>query len=270
MTFASIMVAVDLGPQARDRVRLSGHLADAFQARLIGVAAETPAYAVPPVGPTPGSAFALSASSEAVLQDLKRAHAAFEEAAGPRDRVEWRSNLDFPLPFLISQAAAADLVVVGSKDGTGAGLFAVDPGDAVMHLGRPVLVVPPEVDHCDARHVVVGWKNTREARRAVRDALPFLKRAAQVVVVSVDEGDGSAQVRDVLGFLETHAVPVTALRRESGGARVGTVLVEAASEHGADLVVTGAYGHTRLREWAFGGVTRDLQAGAPICCLMSH
>ncbi|MFJ7833354.1 universal stress protein, partial [Methylobacterium sp. NPDC097213] len=56
MTFASIMVAVDLGPQARDRVRLSGHLADAFQARLNGVAAETPAYAVPPVGPTPGSA----------------------------------------------------------------------------------------------------------------------------------------------------------------------------------------------------------------------
>lgn len=268
MTFASIMVAVDPGAAARRRVRLSRHLADAFGARLIGVAAETPAYAVPPVGPTPGSAFALAAMSEAVLQDLQRAHAVFGEGAGGFGRVEWRSNLDFSLPFLIAQAAAADLVVLGRKGE--AGPFALDPGDAVMHLGRPVLVVPPEVDHLEARHVVIGWKTTREARRAVRDALPFLKRASQVVLVSVDEGDGAARTRDVMGFLEAHAVPVTAREQETGGGAVGTVLVETATEHGADLIVTGAYGHNRLREWAFGGVTRDLQAGTPICCLMSH
>ncbi len=174
---ASIMVAVDLGAEARDRVRLAGHLADDFRARLIGVAAEEASYAVPPIGPVPASAYALAANSELILNDLKRAHAVFEEAVGTRSRVEWHSNLDFPLPFLIGQAAAADLVVVGRKPASGPLLCSVDPGDLVMHLGRPVLVVPPGLDHLDVRRVAVGWKNTREARRAVRDALPFLTRA---------------------------------------------------------------------------------------------
>ena len=117
MTFASIMVAMDLTTEARDRVRLAGHLADEFRARLIGVAAETPAYAVPPVGPTPASAYALTASNETVLNDLRQAHAAFEEAAGNRSRVEWRSNIELPLPFLVAQAAAAEQQVPGSTEG---------------------------------------------------------------------------------------------------------------------------------------------------------
>ncbi|WP_204314998.1 hypothetical protein, partial [Klebsiella pneumoniae] len=86
------------------------------------------AYAVPPVGPTPASAYALTASNETVLNDLRQAHAAFEEAAGNRSRVEWRSNIELPLPFLVAQAAAADLVVVGRKTEPGTMLFSVDPG----------------------------------------------------------------------------------------------------------------------------------------------
>src|SRR5689334_22617612 len=125
MTFASIMVAVDLTAQAKERVGLAGHLADDFRARLIGVAAETPAYAVPPAGPTPASAYALTASNETVLNDLRQAHAAFEEAAGARSRIEWRSNIEFPLPFLVAQAGAADLVVVGRKTEPGPTLFSV-------------------------------------------------------------------------------------------------------------------------------------------------
>ena len=269
MTYASIMVAVDLSDGARNRVRLAAHLADDFHARLIGVAAEQPAYAVPPAGPTPASAYALAASSEVVLNDLRLAQEAFEEAAGRRSRVEWRSNLDFPQAFLVAQAAAADLVVVGRATDSGPALFTVDPADAVMHLGRPVLVVPPGVDHLDAKRVVVGWKNTREARRAVLDALPFLKRASEVLVVSVDDGAGS-EGQDTLRLLQAHDVSAIRVRCDALGVSVGQALVEAAAEHGADLIVTGAYGHGRLREWAFGGVTRDLLSYAPLCCLMSH
>lgn len=113
MTYASIMVAMDLTDGARNRVRLAGRLADDFNARLIGVAAEQPAYVVPPVGPTPASAYALADSGETVLNDLRVAHEAFAAAAGGRNRLEWRSNLDVPVAFLAAQSAAADLVVVG-------------------------------------------------------------------------------------------------------------------------------------------------------------
>ena len=107
MTYASIMVAVDLTDQARNRVRLAAHLADDFHAGLIGVAAEMPDYGGCPVGPTPGGAYCIPSIQEAVLDDLARAHAVFEEASGGRSRTEWRSNLDFPLAFLTAHAAAA-------------------------------------------------------------------------------------------------------------------------------------------------------------------
>ncbi|ACS41492.1 universal stress protein [Methylorubrum extorquens] len=269
MSYASIMVAVDLGEHARERVRLAGHLADDFNARLIGVAAEMPAYEAVPVGPTLGSAYCIGSVQEAVLNDLRLAHEAFEEAGGGRSRVEWRSNLDFPAAFLARQSAAADLLVVGRGD-DGSRLMSVDPGDALMRLGLPMLVVPPKVGHLDAKRVAVAWKDTREARRAVRDALPFLKRASQVVVISVDEGKGSDDTRDVIGLLQAHDVDATAVHRDAYGAVTADALIEPASEQAADLIVLGGYGHGRLREWAFGGVTRDLLAGCPVCCLMSH
>lgn len=269
MTYASIMVAVDLTDGARSRVRLAGHLADTFHARLTGIAAAQPVYAVPPAGPTPASAFALATSGETILNDLRLAHEAFREAAGGHSRVEWRSNLDVPLDFLIAQAAAADLVVVGREASPGPALFTVDPGDVVMHLGRPVLVVPQGIDHLDAKRIVVGWKNTREARRAVLDALPILKRASEVLVVSVDDEAGS-DGQDTLRLLQAHDATAIRVRRDAQGASVAEALVEAAAEHGADLIVTGAYGHGRLREWVFGGVTQGLLTGTPICCLMSH
>ena len=270
MTYASIMVAVDLTDQARNRVRLAAHLADEFHAGLIGVAADQPAYVVPPVGPTPASAYALEASSEIVLDDLKRAHALFADIAGTRSRIEWRSNLDFPLPFLIAQAAAADLVVVGRRAELGTALFSVDPGDLVMRLGRPVLVVPPHLNTLDAKRVVIGWRNTREARRAVRDALPFLKRASEVVVASIDDGGEAADGQDILRLIRAHEVHATAIERQAVGVSTCEALVDVAAEQGANLIVTGAYGHGRLREWVFGGVTRDLLDEASVCCLMSH
>lgn len=269
MSYASIMVAVDLGEHAHDRIRLAGHLADDFHAGLIGVAAEMPAYEAVPVGPTLGGGYCMASVQEAVLADLKSAHAAFDEAAHGRSRIEWRSNLDFPIAFLARQAVAADLIVL-ARDDEGNPLMTVDPGSAVMQLGRPVLVVPPMIDHLDAQRVAIGWKNTREARRAVRDALPFLKRASHVVVLSIDDGTGAADTQAVVRFLQAHDVRAKAVQKDAYGATTAEALVDAASEQAADLIVVGAYGHGRLREWAFGGVTRDLLAGCPVCCLMSH
>ncbi len=182
--------------------------------------------------------------------------------------MSWRSDLGPSLPFLVAQAAAADLVVVGRRDDSAP--FAIDPGDLAMQLGGPVLVVPPGCDHLEAGRVLIAWANTREARRAVRDAMPFLTRASRVVVASIDDGAGPADPRDLVGLLRAHGVVAEAVTPDATGASTAEALTDAAAEHGADLVVAGAYGHSRLREWAFGGVTRDLLAGSPVCCLMSH
>ncbi len=147
--------------------------------------------------------------------------------------------------------------------------MAVDPGDAVMRLGRPVLIVPPRVDHLEARRVAIGWKDTREARRAVRDALPLLKRASQAVIVSIDDGRGAADTRDVVGFLQAHDVDATSVARDALGPAVSRSAYRRGREYGADLIVTGPTPWPPAR-MGLRRMTRDLLGGAPVCCLMSH
>ena len=115
---------------------------------------------------------------------------------------------------------------------------------------------------------------TREARRAVRDALPFLEQATRVTIVEAcgpdDEKTALDRLNDVARYLSHHRIkcgPKIMLEQKGSGAEQ---LIRSAQEEQADLLVTGAYGHSRLGEWIFGGMTRELLAASPICCLMSH
>jgi nucleotide-binding universal stress UspA family protein len=137
-----------------------------------------------------------------------------------------------------------------------------------------VLLVPEKVDSLRAENIVVGWKETREARRAVQDALPFLQEATRVTIVEVcgpgEEATAQSHLDDVAKYLSRHRIgggPRVILQQEGSGA---AQLIQLAADEKADLLVTGAYGHSRLGEWIFGGMTRDLLARSPICCLMSH
>jgi nucleotide-binding universal stress UspA family protein len=141
-------------------------------------------------------------------------------------------------------------------------------------MGRPTLVVPEEVSVLRADHIVIGWRDTREARRAVRDALPFFREATRVSIVEIcapgEEGAAQENMNEVVRYLNRHRIiggPRIILHGDGSGA---ALLIRLAQEEGADLLVTGAYGHSRLGEWIFGGVTRELLATSPICCLMSH
>jgi len=171
---------------------------------------------------------------------------------------------------VVSEARAADLLVVGRQAEDVA--RSLDPGSVVLRAGRPVIVVPPNIDTLEAARIIVGWKDTREARRALRDALPFLQRAEAVTIVEVSETEARAHARaaDVTRYLGRHKVQVgpSIAARTKGG--VADELIRLAKVEGADLIVAGAYGHSRLGEWAFGGVTRDLLASSPVCCLFSH
>jgi nucleotide-binding universal stress UspA family protein len=120
---------------------------------------------------------------------------------------------------------------------------------------------------------VVAWKETRECRRAVRDALPFLQRANEVLILGIDEGQpetAKAHLSDVASYLRRHGlvVPREVWRQPRGP--VAAELLHLVWDEGADLIVAGGYGHTRLGEWIFGGVTHELLASTPVCCLLSH
>lgn len=271
MDYAHIMVAVDPEEESRARVKLAAHLADMFGAGLVGIAAERPDYAVFSADPGSGGPFVLPVLHELCLDRLRQAHRLFSDAAAGRSRLSWRSDIDDPLAFLLAQAITADLVVIGrSAADTPAARFAIPPADALMNLGRPVLIAPTGTDYIEASRVAVAWKNTREARRAVSDAMPFLQRASRVVVCTVSPTRASDEAGHLVRVLEARGISAEAAQAEGDGAAAAETLIDMACEHAADLLVAGAYGHSRLREWAFGGVTRDLLGACPIACLMSH
>jgi nucleotide-binding universal stress UspA family protein len=144
-------------------------------------------------------------------------------------------------------------------------------GDLLMRSGRPVLAVPAGIGALGERDIVIAWKSTREARRAVSDAMPLITRARNVHIVHVGEGNEPANdaVEDVRALLARHDVFANAKNLEHDGS-AGEMLLAAARRTGADLIVAGGYGHTRLREWILGGVTQSILERSHIPCLMSH
>jgi len=268
-SYASIMVPMDLRPETTRRAKLATELADRFSARLIGIAAEeikAPLY-FEEAGAAVESIIELQ--TRQATKDLAEAEAAFKGVAGTRNRVEWRQALASPTAHVLEQARAADLIVAARPNlETATNPMWVDGGELVMDAGRPVLFVPPHADYLAAKRIVVGWKDSREARRAVWDSLPFLKAAEDVILVSTESERDS--LADVKNYLTAHGVKASLLKRPNPTGPVGDEIVTVAKLEGADLIVTGAYGHSRTREWAFGGVTQQLLHHSPICCLMAH
>jgi nucleotide-binding universal stress UspA family protein len=207
-----------------------------------------------------------------VGKDLEAAEAAFRrDAAGAR--IQWRALQDYPHQALVRTAHAADLIVASPRGRLGP-TRAADPADVVMSAGRPVLIVPDGLTHLHGLCVVVAWKDSRESRRAVADALPFLQRADEVIVHAVcgeDQGEAARrETDDVVANLKRHGVDARALVTFAAPEAVPLELTRVAQLNGADLIVAGAYGHSRLREWAFGGVTDAFLHDPPCFVLLSH
>ena len=143
----------------------------------------------------------------------------------------------------------------------------------MLRAGRPILLVPPGVTSPPGKRIAVAWKDTREARRAIVDALPFLREAQAVVVVEFCEQGEEASGRDredVMQFLLRHGVDTASQQVRPVDATVAKALLHFFQDDAIDLIVAGGYGHTRLGEWILGGVTHDLLTGSPVCCLLSH
>lgn len=146
----------------------------------------------------------------------------------------------------------------------------------LMDSGRPVVLVPPGWKaRAGVETVLIGWNASREGARAIADAMPFLSAAKKIVVATVDArpapwSHGEAPGVDIATHLARHSLPVELHNLDSAGASTGDALVAAAKNLGADLIVTGGFGHARLRQALFGGVTRTLLEQAPAPLLLSH
>jgi nucleotide-binding universal stress UspA family protein len=274
MSYATLLVYVNVDHVSKQLVSVAAGLADKFSAKLIGLSA----LAIVPPFAAEGVVFVDNATEvDTALMKARLGEAGdkFRAAAGADRQTEWRSFLEFPTEGLLSEARCADLIVVEKNKASWDIHRVADNGSAILGAGRPFLVVPTAVKSLTADHVVVGWKDTGESRRAIQDALPFLHEAKRITIVEICEKDQMETARyhvdDVVDYLARHRVKADArVETQLLGSTGADQIISLALDEGADLLVTGAYGHSRLNEWVFGGMTRDLLTSSPICCLMSH
>jgi nucleotide-binding universal stress UspA family protein len=277
MTLATVMVSLAFDASNDARLEVAGQLAERFAAGIVGIAA---AQFSPPLYFTTGQmAEDLIEQGQASIRErLAELEARFRDAVKHRAKfIDWRSALDFPTRFVLQEARCADIVVTGGLSPAFSDAFtSASPKDLVMQTGRPVFVVPDSVDWLDLRTVLVAWKDTTEARRAIADALPLLRQATNIVIAEIPEAAGersSAQARvgDVVAWLSRHGLIASARAPErSEDADTTQQLDDIANDLAAGLIVAGAYGHSRFRELVLGGMTQHLVTQSARCVLLSH
>lgn len=278
MTYETLMVQLELGRSNAAPLSVVRDLAKRMGATVSGVAAAQPIQmAIAAEGYYGG---------DLVIQDTKLIEAEADKAEkefhaamnGCVAHPDWMMAVTrFPLAERIADATGnADLLVVGvTQDGeSGAdSLRAVDIDDLVMRTGRPVLAVPLSVKEFKFGCALVAWKDSREARRALTDALPLLRQMERVVLVEVtslsEQGPVQTALAKMVTWLGRHGVEASSRLITALGSD-GDRLLSIADEENADLIVAGAYGHSRFREWVLGGVTRNLLRNGHRCLLLSH
>jgi nucleotide-binding universal stress UspA family protein len=273
MSYRTILVYADNTPEADRRIALALALAKDFGASLSGISAGFPH---PPlyfsgVGPAPDL---IAAERDEIAAELVAIGERFAKATeGKGIKTAWQTSVEIPSFAVTRVATAADLVVIGGP-GTGG---AIDDyrspaaGDLLMRLGRPLLMLPSSAASLSMRRVIVAWKDTPEARRAIADGLPFLKQAEVVTLLHIREGEEEdVTVADAKAFLQGHDIEPVVEIADPGKVAAPDYLVDFAKRAQADLIVAGGYGHSRLREWIFGGVTRGLIGDCPLPRLLSH
>ncbi|TIQ34936.1 MAG: universal stress protein [Mesorhizobium sp.] len=275
MIYTTILVQLDIDAPATPRLVFAQEIARKFEADLIAMTAGEPSTLVSPSESSPDVAEVLRRRTLELEERIKKLEEEFLAVVGNNQRASWRAELDDPTRAVALHARAADLVITGAPPAAAAGDFqrTIDPGALILSTGRPVLFAADDLSLLKGDKVMVAWKDCRESRRALVDAMPFLRNAKEVTVFSAAE-DGALVARDgtadVVRFLMKHGVQARSEFLESDGSSAGDAIVIAADQIGADLIVAGGYGHSRFREWAFGGATRSLLRSGSFHRLLSN
>lgn len=276
--YKTLVVHVDDSEQCVARIGVACRLARDFGARLMGV------YLVPTAALTPSvSALLPDAFVQERLRESGEAQQAAEEGfrmacATAGVACEWRAPAGNAAHALVLNSRGGDLVIIGQPD-PGAADFAFTTtlaNAAVLSSGRPVLVIPyVGTERLVGQTVMVALDDGRESARALADALPLLRKAKKVMLLSfADEADVTldhAQTRSLAtSFLAGHGVDVEVHHLDLPDIGIGEMMLSQAADFGVDLLVMGGYGHTRLHELVLGGVTRTMLQSMTVPVLMSH
>ncbi|MBG9390211.1 universal stress protein [Caenimonas aquaedulcis] len=277
-TYAQLLVHLDATPHAARRLSVARAIAQKQGAAVTGLYAVTPSLLAIPFA-SEGGANAAAVLAEVDADRCKAARAMFDRGnATDAVQAAWAQTDEFPIASSFAlQALHADLLVFGQFDGTDPSFSGV-PADFIESVlaqsGKPALVLPHEGHGTVAgNHVVIAWKPTREAARAVAAAVPLLQRASRVHVLSWggEEERVAGASLGLDGYLKLRGIEAT-WHREGGAepAEVGDLLLSRAFDLDADLLVMGCYGHSRAREWVLGGASRTVLRSMTLPVLMAH
>jgi nucleotide-binding universal stress UspA family protein len=268
----SILLHLDGSARTAPRIELARRLSDAFDAQVSGMPCTMSALMRYP--------FALDGVGEAIaiLRESDKAareqmYASFTTHSAGSPRMQWTEpESDAPWGFA-RHALYADLMILGQRNPEDPMAFEL-PGDFLPSLlvesGQPALVLPyaGPLAHV-GRTVLVAWKETPEAARAVSAALPWLRTASDVHAASYGE-DAEAALGKLQRYLAAHGIAEVSLHAEGSEGNVGNKLLSMAADLNADLLVMGCYGHSRAREWILGGATRTILESMTLPVLLSH
>ena len=275
MSYRTVMVSIVPGQDNSSATAFALEIARSFGAGLRGRAACRPIHSVCRDYAIPAGLF--EEDRKQITRHLREGEESFRNAT-----LAYGGLIDFkgaiclePLAdHLAREAGAADIVVAGipkGKDGRD-DTRQPDLCDLVMQAGRPVLLVPSDSVPATFSRILVAWKNSREARRAIADALPLLSNAVEVIVVEIVSADDRASAQEsvarVAGWLAAHGVKADTRVVASSQANASQ-LSGIAKQAGVDLIVAGAYGHSRQGRWVLGGITNELIEGGR-CTFLSH
>ncbi|KRB17586.1 universal stress protein [Achromobacter sp. Root170] len=277
--YRRITVHLDHGFDCARRTALALGLAKRHKAELVGVYASS----APPqyyYGESVMMSRTLNIMKNLQAQNRGAVQNAFLEAAAAADvPAVVRAGESSPSATVALHGRASDLIIVSqqNRDDVEAAHENEFVEQTLLTAGRPVMVLPSSGDFpVVGDRVLLCWDGSREAARALADAAPLLQGASHVVVLTMDEGAATRNVEsipfeDLATYCVAHGIPAPDhVRRDIKGVGVGSTILNAAADYSADLIVMGAYGHSKFREWAMGGATASILKSMTVPIMFSH
>jgi len=277
--YRRISVHLDHGFDCKRRTALALELAKRHKAELVGVYASS----APPqyyYGESVMMSRTLNIMKNLQAQNRGEVQNAFLESAAIADvPAVVRAGESSPSATVALHGRASDLIIVSqqNRDDVEAAHENEFVEQTLLTAGRPVLVVPSSGEFpVIGDRVLLCWDGSREAARALADATPLLQGASHVVVLTMDEGAATRNIEsipfeDLATYCVAHGIPAPDhVRRDIKGVGVGSTILNAAADYSADLIVMGAYGHSKFREWAMGGATASILKSMTVPIMFSH